>query len=64
MCPRTILSLSTELLIVGLLIFMTDIGFGLSRVEILTVSGNYLVQSCQTHLFPDGNPGKDWYYAF
>ena len=64
MGPRTILSRSTELLVVGLLIFMADIGLGLSRVEILTVIGNYLVQSCQTHLFPDGIPGKDWYYAF
>ena len=46
----------TEMLIVELVQFLSDIGFSLKRNDILTVAENYLKGSKQSHLFKGSKP--------
>lgn len=61
--PRK-LSQSVELIIVDLLKFMSEIGFGLKKGDVLIVVENYLRESKQTNLFKGGIPTKKWYNGF
>jgi len=60
----TILSNTVENLIVQLIIFMADIGFGFNKIEILSIVCNYLKESNQTHIFKNGIPSDEWFTAF
>ncbi|XP_065650286.1 uncharacterized protein LOC136078441 [Hydra vulgaris] len=54
----------TEAIIVDLLKFMSDIGFGLNRKDVFIVVKNYLKESNQRSLFKDGKPTRKWYSGF
>ncbi|XP_065650287.1 uncharacterized protein LOC136078442 [Hydra vulgaris] len=54
----------TEAIIVDLLKFMSDIGFGLNRKDVFIVVENYLKESNQRSLFKDGKPTRKWYSGF
>jgi hypothetical protein len=54
----------TEAIIVDLLKFMSDIGFGLNRKDVFIVVENYLKESNQSSLFKDGKPTRKWYSGF
>jgi hypothetical protein len=62
--PPTVLSQTTESLIVDLLELLSDIGYCLTRIEVIEVVSNYLIETNQTHLFKHSKPTKDWYYSF
>jgi hypothetical protein len=60
----TILSETTEQLLVQLIVKMSDIGFSLTRNELLELVTNYLKKTEQTELFKNSTPTKNWYYSF
>ncbi len=43
---------------------MSDIGFSLTRHELLELVTNYLNSTEQTELFKNGALTKNWYYSF
>ena len=60
----TALSETTETLLAELLIKMSDIGFSLTKNEVLETVTNYLTSTQASHLFKNGTPTKNWYYSF
>ena len=62
--PNTALSSTIEQLLVKTFIYLSQIGFSLTKSEMLAVVNSYLVDSDQTNLFKNGQPTKDWYYSF
>ena len=54
----TILSETTEQLLVQLIVKMSDIGFSLTRNELLELVTNYLKKTEQTELFKNSAPTK------
>ena len=50
----TALSKTTEALLVELLVKMSDIGFSLTKNEVIQTVTNYLVSTNATHLFKNG----------
>ncbi len=61
--PRKMSSM-TEMAIVEILQFSSDIGFGLNRYDVLSIVENYLKESKQTELFENNKPSKKWYKGF
>jgi hypothetical protein len=59
-----VLSDTTETLLVELIFKMSDIGFSLTRNELLELVKVYLNSTNQSHLFKNGAPTKNWYYSF
>ena len=53
-----------EVIIIDLLKFMSDFGFGLKRNDVLIVIKSFLNESEQTRLFKAGKPTKIWYSGF
>jgi hypothetical protein len=60
----TTLSATVEKLIVKLIMFMADIGFGLNKFDILSIVSNYLKESDQSNLFTNCIPSNEWYSGF
>ena len=58
------MSFMTELAIVEILQYSSDIGFGLNRDDVLSIVENYLKESNQMHLFKNKKPTKKWYKGF
>lgn len=43
---------------------MSDIGFSLTRSEVIETVTYYLISIQANHLFKNGEPTKNWYYSF
>ena len=43
---------------------MSDIGFGLHKLQVIDLVKNYLIESSQTHIFTGGIPTLKWYRGF
>ena len=54
----------TELILVTLIFFMADIGFGLCKLQILETVKSLLVEEAMAHIFKDGVPTDRWHYMF
>ena len=50
--------------IVETCIIFAEWGYGLGKKEIISVVADYLKANKKQHLFKDGVPGDDWWYAF
>jgi hypothetical protein len=61
---ETLLSSTCETLLVTLLLFMSDIGFAMNKLQVIDTIKNYLIESNQTHIFKDNEPTDRWYYGF
>ena len=46
-----------------MIIFMANIGFALTKLEIFAVIKNYLIESGQDEIFENNEPTDRWYYA-
>ena len=60
---KTKLSATIKNLLVELFIFMSDIGFSLTKSEFLFVVNNYLKESESFDLFKDCEPSTQWHYG-
>ena len=60
----SVLEWQEELLLVTLIVFMSDIGFGLCKLQIIEIVKYYLIEIAKTNLFTDGLPSDKWYYGF
>ena len=56
---NTRLSQQLESILVGILIKLSDWGFGRTFNDVITLVTNYLQHQGQSHLFRNGTPGKD-----
>ena len=61
---KTLLDQDTELILVTLIFFMADLGFGLCKLQILAITKSFLVEQPMAHIFKDGVPTNRWYYMF
>ena len=61
---NTRLSQQIESILVDILIKLSDWGFCRTYNDVTTLVTNYLQHQGQSHLFPNGTPGKDWYKLF
>ena len=61
---QTVLSQSTELLIVELIGHLSDIGFGLDKKLFLSLIDEYLKKTNQLDLFVNGSPHPNFYHRF
>ena len=61
---NTRLSQQLESILVDILIKLSDWGFGRTCNDVITLVTDYLQHQCQSHLFPNDTPGKDWYKLF
>ena len=60
----TKLSSKTEFFLYTMILFMADIGFGLTKHEIIQVIKGYLIESNQDQIFENNEPTDRWYYGF
>ena len=56
---QTFPSQACENLLFMVILFLSDIGFAMTKIEILVLTRNYLVESNQTDIFTER-----WYYSF
>ena len=58
------LSQQLESILADILIKLSDWGFGRTYNDVITLVIDYLQHQGQSHLFPNGTLGKDWYKLF
>ncbi len=61
---QTKLKSQVENLLVHLLQSISDIGFSLTKSELLGLINNYIKENNKEALFPVGGPTKEWYKSF
>lgn len=62
--PHTVLSEEEELRIVEYIINMVDMGFGLTREDVMQLAYTVAEKSGRKHPFQNGSAGQSWFEAF